>query len=187
MDPQVIDNFLPKELYDSLKESVNSEYQPWFFVPQISLVDDGDYRKHYGFSCNVVKYELPFKYERLPCTSLIYTLHQKIKDEFGFKKVIRCRLDMTTYRGEDEITFGPHIDMSGEDYTSIFYLTECNAPTIIYNEKSNDATIPNDLTILKRVEAKENRVVVFKGDQIHSGMCATDVSRRILINTNFYE
>ena len=77
--------------------------------------------------------------------------------------------------------------MSGEDYTSIFYLTECNAPTIIYNEKSNDATIPNDLTILKQVESKENRVVVFKGDQIHSGMFATDVSRRILINTNFYE
>ena len=88
MDPQVIDNFLPKELYDSLKESVNSEYQPWFFVPQISLVDDGDYRKHYGFSCNVVKYELPFNYERLPCTSLIYTLHQKIKDQFGFKQVV---------------------------------------------------------------------------------------------------
>ena len=44
MDPQVIDNFLPEELYYSLKESVNSEDHPWFFVPQISSVDDEDYR-----------------------------------------------------------------------------------------------------------------------------------------------
>ena len=183
---KVIDNFLPKELFDALKESVNSENHPWFFVPQISSVDDEDYKKHYGFSCNVVKYDPPFKYERLPCTSLIYTLHQKIKDEFGFKEVIRCRLDMTTYRGEDEITFGPHIDMFGEDQTSIFYLTECNAPTVLYNERTQDGVIDlENLTVLEKVDAKENRVVIFEGDRIHSGMCATDVSRRILINTNF--
>ena len=183
---KVIDNFLPQELFDPLKEIVNSENHPWFFVPQISSVHDKDYKRHYGFSCNVVKYERPFKYERLPCTSLIYALHQKIKDEFGFKEVIRCRLDMTTYRGEEEITFGPHIDISGEDHTSIFYLTECNAPTIIYNEKTQDEVINlEELTILKKIDARENRIVVFDGSHIHSGMCATDVSHRILINTNF--
>ena len=188
MNPQIIDNFLSEELFNNLKENVSSDYNPWFFVPTISSVNHKDLRRDYGFSCFAVNNQPPSKYERyenIPCALLVYNLHQKIKDEFGFKQVIRCRLDMTTYRGEDEMTFGPHIDLIGKDYTTIFYLTKCNAPTIIYNEKTNDATIPNNLTILKRIDSNENRLVVFKGDQIHSGMCATDVPRRILINTNF--
>ena len=188
MNPQIIDNFLSEELFNNLRESINSEYNPWFFVPRISSVNTQDLRKHYGFNCFVVKYQPTSKYEiyeNIPCAHLVNNLHQKIKDEFGFKQTIRCRLDLTTYRGEDEMIFGPHIDLIGEDYTTIFYLTKCNAPTIIYNEKTNDATIPNNLTILKRIDSIENRLVVFKGDQIHSGMCATDVPRRILINTNF--
>ena len=38
---------------------------------------------------------------------------------------------------------------------------------------------------IKKVEAKENRLIMFDGDQIHTGTCATDVSHRIVINSNF--
>ena len=42
-----------------------------------------------------------------------------------------------------------------------------------------------DLTIKEEVDAVENRLIMFEGDQVHSGTCATDVSHRIVINSNF--
>ena len=199
---KVIDDFLPKQQYDGLKEFIDSPNQSWFPYEKIDHelvnVSKVDKRKHYGFSCNVVKYEAPYVYERLPCTGLVYAFHQKIKDDFGYTKCVRCRLDMTTYRGEDEVIFGPHIDLDGDDTTTVFHLTDCDAPTIVYNEKStgvpkyvesikgNIKFVPEmDLTILEKVEAKENRLIMFDGDQIHTGTCATDVSHRIVINSNF--
>tara|TARA_R100000008_G_scaffold64690_1_gene41734 strand:+ start:403 stop:1119 length:717 start_codon:yes stop_codon:yes gene_type:complete len=199
---KVVDDFLPQRQYDALKEFIDSEKQSWSPYNKIDHelvnVSQVDKRKHYGFSCNVVKYEAPYVYERLPCTGLVYAFHQKIKDEFGYTKCVRCRLDMTTYRGEDEVIFGPHIDLEGKDTTTVFHLTDCDAPTIVYNEKSKGVSqyvedIDDDikfvpkmkLTVLEEVEAKENRLILFDGDQIHTGTCARDVSHRIVINSNF--
>jgi len=199
---KVIDNFLSKELFDALKEAVEGPSQAWYPYEKIDHevvnLDDKDPRKLYGFSCDVVKYKPPFMYERMPCTALVYAFHQKIKDEYGFKKTIRCRLDRTTYRGEDITIFGPHIDLEGDDTTTVFHLTTCNAPTIIYNEKSKGVLqyvesiddsikfVPEmELTIKEKVDAIENRLIMFSGDTVHTGTCATDVSHRIVINSNF--
>ena len=94
---------------------------------------------------------------------------------------------MTTYRGENKVTFAPHIDIDGLHYTSIYYTNECNAPTIIYNEKSMSSPVDLSLklTVKEKIYPKENRLVVFPGNYIHTGMCATDVPYRILINSNF--
>ena len=43
-------------------------------------------------------------------------------------------MDMTTYRGQ-QVKFAPHIDFDGKHFTSIYHLTDCDAPTIIYNQK----------------------------------------------------
>ena len=202
MDLQVIDNFLPQELFDGLKESIESSSQPWYPYEKIDheLVNltDKDQRKLYGFSCDVVKYKPPYMYERFPCTALAYTFHQKVKDEYGYTKVIRCRLDRTSYRGETVTLFGPHTDLEGDDTTTVFHLTTCNGPTIIYNEKSEGVLkyveslkdslkfVPEmDLTIKEEVDAVENRLIMFDGDQVHSGTCATDVAHRVVINSNF--
>ena len=94
---------------------------------------------------------------------------------------------MTTYRGEDQIIFAPHIHLNGEHYTSIYHLTTCNAPTIIYNEQILSGDVPKDinLTIKEKIDAKANRLILFNGNYIHTGMCPTDVASRILINTNY--
>ena len=202
MGLKVIDNFLPNEFFDSLKHAVESVTQPWYHYEKIDheLVNliDKDQRKLYGFSCDVVKYKPPYMYERFPCTALAYTFHQKVKDEHGYRKVIRCRLDRTSYRGETVTLFGPHIDLEGDDTTTVFHLTTCNGPTIIYNEKSEGVLkyveslddsikfVPEmDLTVMESVDAVENRLIMFDGDQVHSGSCATDVAHRVVINSNF--
>ena len=84
---KVIDDFLPKQQYDGLKEFIDSPNQSWFPYEKIDHelvnVSKVDKRKHYGFSCNVVKYEAPYMYQRLPCTGLVYAFHQKIKDDLS--------------------------------------------------------------------------------------------------------
>ena len=134
---RIIDDFFPSKLFEELKSAIGHNDQPWFFRPNISL-GDADLVS-YGFSCNVVKWEeRPIRYEKLPCTPLMYALHKKIMDEFGFKEVTRCRLDMTTYRGAKKHTFTPHIDIDGAGFTTILYLDESDAPTIVYKETCND-------------------------------------------------
>lgn len=187
---RIIDDFFPSKLFEELKSAIGHDDQPWFFRPNISL-GDADLVS-YGFSCNVVKWEeRPIRYEKLPCTPLMYALHKKIMDEFGFKEVTRCRLDMTTYRGAKKHTFTPHIDIDGAGFTTILYLDESDAPTIVYKDTCNDPeevkTIfdPSKLTIRDKVYPKGNRLLVMDGDVIHTGTSPTDASSRILINTNF--
>ena len=94
---------------------------------------------------------------------------------------------MTTYRGPEPLVFAPHVDLDGEHYTSIFYIEESDAPTIIYNEMLMEGDVPKDmeLTEKQRIEPKPNRLVVFKGNYVHTGMCPTTTANRILVNSNF--
>ena len=185
-DVIVVDDFLDKISFKKIKESLL--LQDWYFNPDITFgYDQGDSKKHYGFYSMIVDEGSPDQYSNTPSSWLIFTLNEKIKSQFNFNTVERCRIDMTTYRGEDQVTFKRHIDMEGFHYTSIYYTNECNAPTIIYNEKSMSSPVDLslNLTIKEKVYPKENRLVVFPGNYIHTGMCATDVPYRILINSNF--
>lgn len=185
-DVVVIDDFFGKTKFQWLKNIVTSSEQYWYFTETITG-DEFDNKKFYGFSCEIVPEGYPDQYINIASSQLIFSLNEQIKKTFSFDKVIRTRLDMTTYRGQESIRFNPHVDIEGKHFTSIFYLTTCNAPTIIYEEKSKSTDIDLNLkfNVLKKIEAKENRLVVFDGHHIHTGMCATDVSRRILINSNF--
>ena len=184
----IIDGFLDVRDFNVLKDYVEG-CDAWEFTEGISVAREGDPKIYYGFSSGVVDEDAPEEYlfEKGFQIQFIKQLNEKIKQRFNLDKVIRCRLDMTTYRGDREITFGPHIDCDREHTTSIFYLTDSDAPTIIYNEKRFCGEIPKDivLTEKQRIIPKENRLVVFPGNHIHTGMCPVKYSHRILINTNY--
>jgi len=74
--------------------------------------------------------------------------------------------------------------------TSIFYINDSDAPTIIYDQMRLYGDVEQPLKVVKltvkeRVYPKENRLVLFKGNHVHTGMCPTTSSCRILINTNY--
>ena len=65
-----------------------------------------------------------------------------------------------------------HVDLGDAgQLTAIYYLNTCNGYTLF-----KDGT---------KVESVENRVVIFKGDQLHCGASATDVSARMVLNINY--
>lgn len=184
----VIDNFLDAHDFDVLKKEIVN-INSWGFTKGISVESEGDPRIYYGFSSGVVDEDAPEEYlfEEGHHIQFVKKLNERVKQVFNLKEVIRCRLDMTTYRGDVEITFGPHIDCDREHTTSIFYVTDSDAPTIIYNEKRFCGEIPSDLVLTEkeRVLPKENRLVVFPGNHIHTGMCPREYPMRILVNTNY--
>ena len=187
-DIVVIDDFLNLHEYNLLRDHIEG-CDSWEFTEGISVAREGDPRIYYGFSSGVVDETAPEEYlfEQGFHIQFIKQLNEKVKYAFNLNEVIRCRLDMTTYRGDKEITFGPHIDCDREHTTSIFYVTDSDAPTIIYNEKRFCGEVPKDivLTEKQRVMPKENRLVIFPGNHVHTGMCPVKYSHRILINTNY--
>jgi len=183
----IIDDFLDQDKFDYSKKRIDSHLQEYFLHHTISLQDEGDSRLFYGFGCNFVEQKQPEVYQKRSNSSIIYNINQKIKETFGFKKVVRSRLDMTTYRGEEQVVFGPHIDVNGIHYTTIFYFNTCNAPTIIYENKLYRGSVDKNCELVEkqRILPKENRLMLFQGNHIHTGTNATDISRRILLNSNF--
>ena len=188
IDVVVIDDFLDLIHHKMLSESI-LESPIWQFMPQISTEDGGDLLTNYGFTSSVVYEEHPDQYydESMKHSKFIKFLNDKVMKTFNLKSVIRCRMDMTTYRGTDPITFSPHIDQDGLHYTSIYYLNDSDAPTILYNEELYSGLVTKDmpLTEYKRITPKKNRLLFFKGNRIHTGMCTTNSACRVLINTNY--
>ena len=187
----IVDDFLDKDLFFQIKEEV-IESESWTFNPGISVENEGDPKIFYGFAAGVVDEEEPenYLYEYGTHIPLIKRLNEEVKRKFNLTKVLRCRIDMTTFRGEDSITFAPHIDLDGLHMTSIFYLNDSDAPTIIYDQMKLYGDVEESikdlsLTVKEKVYPKENRLVLFKGNHIHTGMCPTTSSYRILINTNY--
>jgi|TARA_B100000085_G_C18491447_1_gene491468 hypothetical protein len=189
----VLDNFLEESDFKDLHTEVIN-CNAWGYTGGISVDDEGDPKVYYGFSSGVIDdYDESddakenYLFGEGPHINLVKQLNDKVKDYFNFKQVIRSRLDMTTYRGDNEIIFGPHIDCDREHMTSIFYVTDSDAPTIIYNEKRFCGDVPKDmiLTEKQRVMPKQNRLVVFPGNHIHTGMCPIKYPMRILVNTNY--
>tara|TARA_A100001035_G_scaffold169356_1_gene134414 strand:+ start:2130 stop:2801 length:672 start_codon:yes stop_codon:yes gene_type:complete len=187
IDLIVCDDFLEHYHFTMLKKSMADV--DWEYRPGISIEDEGDPRLYYGFSCGILdKLDGPKNYDmELRYHKLIAGLNERVMRLFNFDSTSRCRLDMTTYRGPEPLVFAPHVDLDGEHYTSIFYIEESDAPTIIYNEMLMEGDVPKDmeLTEKQRIEPKPNRLVVFKGNYVHTGMCPTTTANRILVNSNF--
>jgi hypothetical protein len=183
----VLDDFMESDFFEQAKSKIDSHEQQYHFQKNISMSGEGDPRFYYGFGCTFVAAKKPDIYHKLPNKDYIFSINEKIKREFGFKVVGRSRLDMTTYRGEEQVKFGAHIDLNGYHHTTIFYFTTCNGPTVIYNERLMRGDVPENLNLTEkeRVYPKENRLVLFPGNHIHTGMSATDSPNRILLNSNF--
>ena len=193
MKYKIVDNFFNHDNYLKIKKSLLNE-QEFYYVASISG-GESDPKKFYGLGCNFVTESNKGKYQDRRNQQIVQQVNMRIMQnygqEFGFRNVIRSRLDLTTYRGE-HVKFKPHTDIDGKHWTSIFYLTTCNSPTILYEEEQPDVKDyytnnikDEELTEHVRVDAVDNRLLIFEGNHLHTGLCAYDVPVRLLLNSNF--
>lgn len=191
MKYKIVDNFFEGEDFDGVVDAILND-QEFYYGSSITGGENDEFDS-YGFGCNFVTSENPGKYQERRNTKLIQNINTQIMmrfgKEFGFRNVVRSRLDLTTYRGK-EIRLKPHTDIRGSHFTSILYFHTCGSPTIVYNETHEEDRdlLPEEmsnLTEMMRVDSVSNRLFIFEGQHIHTGMCCYDTPVRLLLNSNF--
>ena len=182
-DIKVIDNVLDEEYFFQLQSHMTSDHWPWFFMNNITSVDDG--QSNYGFF-HMLKNEHgeSKRYES------VKELVQTISKHVGSDHIIRCRMDMTVNRGKSCLC-EPHVDLTQPHITTIFYVNDSDGNTVIYNEMYDmPPNVPymnmhKKLTIKQEIQPKANRLLIFNGLHMHTGHTPTTCNQRVLINSNF--
>jgi hypothetical protein len=187
----VIDNFLRPEHFRMFKNSVESFEQPWSFIPSVSSKSDYEttgLKNAYGFTF-VYALDDHYLHETMAATPYVGAFNEQVKKYFKMPsntQIHRSNVFMTTYRGDQVLSFTPHVDTVIPHYTCIYHFHNTDAPTIFYNE-THEGIEPyeGEVTIKEKVDSVENRLIMFKGNTLHSGCVATNVPNRIVLNTNF--
>ena len=167
---KIIDNFLEKNDFLDFKKQMFSKKIPWYFEDRKyndilkSKNDEGFY------SCCFYNYGAPdFKDKDLD--NYFFKIYKKL----DIKSLVQSRANAThKTKKVKELNF--HIDYDYENsFTAIYYLNTNNGGTVF--------KINNKQTLVNSVE---NRMVVFKSTTLHSIKPHTDVTRRIVININYF-
>jgi hypothetical protein len=79
---------------------------------------------------------------------------------------------------------GPHTDYSNPHMVMIYYVSDSDGDTIIFNEKHTGTIDNSKKTISQRITPKKNKCIIFDGLQYHAGSIPKN-SHRMFININF--
>ena len=182
MDIKVIDNFLSKSYHKKLFEILTSADFPWYFINNITQKDSSDLRE-FGF--NHTFWDTDGQRENFYSWFWKPALYQMM-DVIGCDFILRSRCDITTHTDKNFL-HRPHIDFDFPHYSTIFYINDCDGDTVFYDKKTiNTEEIQFlDLNVVEKVTPKENRLIIFDGDIIHTGSSPSKNKKRILINSNF--
>ena len=76
------------------------------------------------------------------------------------KDVIVARVFITVPHQTELKNYAPHVDLPGKHTVVIYYVNDADGPTVFFNKAGN---------IIKSVEPKKGRVVIFDGEILHGG------------------
>jgi|10_taG_2_1085330.scaffolds.fasta_scaffold99010_2 hypothetical protein len=164
---KVIDNFLDEDTYNKFSAYLKSEKVPWFFrkvdVPM------GNTKNKNGF------FSFCFYNHHAPDHDSFHEFMPPFIKQLKARALIQIRANLT-FRDIDAIESGFHNDyLYKKSITGIFYLTTCNAKTVL--------DLPG---VNKSVQSVENRMLLFPTNIKHNVLYHTDVHKRYVVNFNFF-
>ena len=178
---KIFDNIINDFEQDILRNYLLNELQ-WSFIEDVSL-EDNLHQKRPGF-------KIIFK-EKNPINVYIQNILTNTANKIKLKepKLLEARSFLQLPLNKEFLGEGvdtPHLDRTEPHLVFLYYVTDSDGDTIIYNYRSKDENdIPyfEDVKELKRVTPKQGRVVVFNGLNWHTAEQPTkDV--RCIINLN---
>lgn len=165
MKYNVIDNFLPKDEFNIVKNTIldfeNCNFT-WHFQPTVSHINssDGNYFTH-SFLNRERNQISPFFEILIP---ILYRICPK--------QIIRAKANLFLKEDDNLVIHDSHIDYSYQHHGCIFYLNTNNGFTIL-----SDKT---------KIESIENRMLFFEPHLPHSSTNCTDKKFRSNINFNYF-
>jgi hypothetical protein len=174
---KIIDNIVSKKQQNIIKKYVFSNYFPWYYINDVSILDNPDERKpglsHYFILNNKVSSD---GFKTIEC--LISATLNKLKIEKA--AVIQCRAFLQFPLSENIIkgryVDSPHIDLLEKHTAFLYYVNDSDGDTVIFEDAKKNK-------IKKKIKPKQGRMVIFDGSYWHSGSQPRH-SNRCVINTD---
>ena len=163
MDYKIIDNVLPKEEFDNIKNNILDPSFPWHLVNQITDEKE-DLPTHASFYFSHMFW---FEFHIEPASQM-FTPLLKLMDCHA---VVRIKANCYPSTPE-RIIHDRHVDYSFSHKGAIFYLNTNNGLTILEDKIE--------------VESIENRLLLFDPSKMHASTTCTDTQCRINVNFNYF-
>lgn len=107
------------------------------------------------------------------------------KHSIQFDSIRRVKLNIMTPTVErSQKTLYPHIDYNEPHYIFLYYPSDSDGDTIIYNERHNSAHITPSVTVNKRITPKRGAAFIVDGRHFHSITTPSEHAFRGVINSN---
>lgn len=168
MTRYVINNFLPRDEFIQVKNSILNETFPWTVQPKTSA-PESTCDDRYNLQFVHMFYHSPITIS--PQLSLINPILKKLSHSL----MIRIKANITTCANTIHV-YGYHTDLP-DSLTSI-------SKTAIFYLNTNDGFTEFE-TDKQRFSSVENSLLVFDSSDRHSGTNCTDQKYRAVINFNF--
>ena len=181
MKMEVVDNALGGSLFNLIKNSVELNNFPWFFIENSAYPDDKKLIEEspldYSFFHNAKQEENMSTYHDITLSVATVLKDLFRKSDLHNYDITRLRWGMTTSINKAHKNT-PHIDMNENHKVILFYLYDTDGDTYFYDKDHN---------IIDSVTPKENRAVLFDGSILHSSSKPVEFARRIVLNINLKE
>ena len=162
MQYEVIDNYLPQEEFEAIKNIImNNADFPWFYRPNVA----------YQLKEEQAMYFVHMFYLDFGVTSSYTHALLGLINKIGVKSLIRIKGNMYTNLGKP-VENTPHVDFDFEHKGAIYYLNTNNGPTVL-----EDGT---------KIDSVENRILFFDSSKKHHSTHCTDQKVRVNININYF-
>ena len=167
MSMVIVNNFLKKEDFKKLQDTVLGSWFPWYFNNGVTDIDEEN-SKLYDF-----QFTHTF-YSEGKVTSNWFHLLKETIEQLNPKELLRIKANFLTI-SKEQMIFDLHTDVA----------ENVNGKTaILYMNTNNGFTIFEDGT---KISSIENRLVIFNSNILHTGTTCTDKKTRCVINFNYTE
>jgi len=162
MQYKVIDNYLPKEQFEAIRDMmINNRELSWFYHSAVTYENQTDsnfYFTHVFYINSMV-------------SSNFFNRLAPLITKINPKALLRVKGNLYTNIG-NHIKDEDHTDFNFEHKGAIFYINTNNGPTVL-----DDGT---------EIEAVENRILFFEPHKMHNSFYCTDQKVRVNININYF-
>ena len=159
---QVEDNYLDKDSFKIINETMSSDIFPWFYNEE-KVYDTG--------KDNLFNYQFTHLfYKDFKINSQHFEILNPLLFQMNVKALVRVKANLNPI-SDRLIEYDKHEDQEFKCKGAIYYINSNNGYTMFDNEK---------------VESKENRIVFFDTDTKHFGTNSTNCKNRIVINFNYF-
>jgi hypothetical protein len=152
------DDFLDLQDFKELQNIILGDLFPWYFKDSVVHDNDGYFQFVHQF------------YNKCEVKSHLYGCLLPLIKKLNVNAIIRIKANLTTAT-ENNVIFDFHKDQKFDCKTAVFYLNTNNGFTRFENGN--------------KVQSRENRILLFTNDVVHTGSTCTDQKRRVVLNINY--